>query len=108
MLRLSPRDQFRGPGLACLATAYFVTGEYEKTLEYMTMALRSQPHLLWLALVIQVAALALLDRDAQATKARDDLLSRYPRASISNIPNGVYVSCWASVIEGLRKVEFPE
>ena len=33
MLRLSPRDQFRGPGMLSLATGYFVTGEYEKTLD---------------------------------------------------------------------------
>ena len=72
------------------------------------MALRAQPHLLWLPITIHVAALALLDRDEQAVKARDELFSRYPRASISNIPNGVFANCRTTLIEALRSIGFPE
>ncbi len=94
--------------MASIAAAYFTRGEYEKTLQYMTMAERAQPHLLWLMLTLRVAALSMLERDKEALQARDDVLARHPTASISNLPKEWDVNFKTKLVEALRKAGFPE
>ena len=94
--------------MVAMAIAYLINGDYEQTLQYMTMAERAMPHLLWVAFANRVAALALLGRDEEARQARDDLLARHPAASISNVPKGYDDKLRTKLVEGLRKAGFPE
>ena len=58
-IRLSPRDQYRGQAFAGMAGAYFGLANYEKTIEYMTMAHRAQPNLVWFIRLFRLCALVL-------------------------------------------------
>lgn len=109
MLRLSPRDQYLGQTFAGISKAYFQLKDYEKSLEYMTMAMRAQAHLVWPIRVTRIAALALIGRIDEAQNETEIILERYPDASISRLlSEQPYVADIDRISATLRSVGFPE
>ena len=109
MLRLSPRDQYRGQAMSGMAAAYFDLGDYERTLEWMTKAMRVQPNILLFSRLIRLAALVLLERDTEAAQEQKAILVAHPDASI-----GAHTKIYAGLsrtrklVGALRTTNFPE
>jgi adenylate cyclase len=109
-LRLSPRDPVLGPTLVRFAEAYFHLGDYEKSVEYATKALRRPETQIWGNCAL-VSALAHLEKIDETQKALSELLQRRPDFSISLVRKIIPIAdrvFLETYLDGLRKAGLPE
>ena len=109
-LMLSPRDLDKAIWMGSLSFAAFAAGRYEEVLEVTNTMLREKPDLPT-ALRHRAAALALLDRKAEARQEIERLLSVAPHTTVSqvrrvfSIRDPAVEQRW---LDGLRKAGLPE
>jgi adenylate cyclase len=84
-IRLNPKDPsifFRYSGL-CIA--YFILAEYEESCKWAKISIERKPEY-WLPHAVLTASLMLMNRTAEATKASEEFLTRFPTISLHSLP----------------------
>jgi adenylate cyclase len=105
-IRLSPRDHFVGVWLWNIGAGYFALNEFEKVIELTSRAIRMQVVSRYNG-VFRIAALALLGKQPQAHREREQYISRNPEMTIARICS-LYPNFVATLKTGLELAGFPE
>ena len=101
-LRLSPRDVHLGITLAAHGMAYFLLGDYEKSVEWTSKSKRAQHNLMGPPLAGRIVALDRLGRHDEARAELKEAKSRH--LDIINVVNNWKVSYRDDLISGLEDV----
>ena len=101
-MRLSPRDIQLPQFMEVMTTGYFTLGDYEAVLEWSTKAHNASATATYHRVAaMRIAALAALDRSADARSECEALIANYP--NIIQAIGDFRISCQEALIGGLKK-----
>ena len=89
-------------------TGQFHLGNYEATVDFAIEAQRIDLAISWVNAAEYVAALALLDREAEAMAARDSMLEQFPNVTCASVRGSLNAAHTEDVVKGLQKAGVPE